>query len=93
MEEKDVKTIKVYDKETGEERVAKIVGEVFKLEEEGPEYITYHFDEVDDKGLIKLYTSMIKHGEEGISLETVQTEEEWTKIKEVFRQAINENKE
>ncbi len=92
MEEKEKNVITLVDGKTGEEREADVLL-MFKLEENGPDYLIYTFNEEDDKGLVKVYTSMFKKTEEGVSLENIQTEEEWTKIKEVMRKAINDNRE
>ena len=64
----------------------------FKLEEEGPEYIVYTFNEVEDD-LVTVYTSKFVKNENNIVLEEVTEEEEWNKIKDVMRRAITENKE
>lgn len=90
MKEKNY--INVVDGATGEEKKAEVLL-MFKLEESGPDYLIYTFNEVDEKGLVKVYTSVFNKTDDGFSLENVQTEEEWTKIKEVMRKVINENKE
>ena len=64
----------------------------FKLEEEGPEYIVYTFNEVEDD-LVTVYTSKFVKNENNIVLEEVTEEEEWNKIKDVMRRAITEDKE
>ncbi len=64
----------------------------FKLEEEGPEYIVYTFNEVEDD-LVTVYTSKFVKNENNIVLEEVTEEEEWNKIKDVMRRAITESKE
>ena len=92
MEEKEKKSITLVDGKTGEEKQADVLL-MFKLEENGPDYLIYTFNEEDEKGLVKVYTSMFKKTDDGISLENIQTEEEWAKIKEVMRKVINENKE
>lgn len=64
----------------------------FKLEEEGPEYIVYTFNEVEDD-LVTVYTSKFIKNENNIVLEEVTEEEEWNKIKDVMRRVITESKE
>lgn len=66
---------------------------LFKLEETGPEYIIYTFNENDANNMVKIYTSVFKEGENGSSLEDIQSDEEWIKIKDVMRKVISENKE
>lgn len=64
----------------------------FKLEEEGPEYIVYTFNEIEDD-LVTVYTSKFVKNEDNIVLEEVTDEDEWNKIKDVMRKAITESKE
>lgn len=64
----------------------------FKLEEEGPEYIVYTFNETEDD-LVTVYTSKFIKNEDNIVLEEVTDENEWNKIKDVMRRAITESKE
>lgn len=63
----------------------------FKLEEDGPEYIVYTFNEVEDD-LVTVYTSKFVKNENNIVLEEVTEEAEWNKIKDVMRKAITEGK-
>lgn len=64
----------------------------FKLEEDGPEYIVYTFNEQDDD-LVTVYTSKFIKNEDNIVLEEVTDETEWNRIKDVMRRAITESKE
>lgn len=64
----------------------------FKLEENGPEYIVYTFNEQEDD-LVTVYTSKFIKNEDNIVLEEVTDEDEWNKIKDVMRRAITESKE
>ncbi len=66
---------------------------LFKLDQTGPDYMIYSFDEKDANGLVKIYTSVYKETAEGCTFEDVPSEEEWMRIKEVMRKVINENKE
>lgn len=65
----------------------------FTLKENGKDYIIYTFNEKDEKGLVTVYTSTVIKDEEGYHLENVDSDEEWTKIKDVMRSVIKENKE
>lgn len=65
----------------------------FTLKENGKEYIIYTFNEKDEKGLVTVYTSTVIKDAEGYHLENVESDEEWTKIKDVMRSVIKENKE
>lgn len=66
---------------------------LFRLVDDGPEYIVYTFNEKDENDLVKVYSSVYKEDEEGFTLEDIETDEEWAQIKDVMRQVISENKE
>lgn len=77
----------------GKEREATILL-YFKLTEFDKEYVVYTYGEVDANDLETIYTStVIKGGINGTEFGEVETEEEWTKIKEVMKAVIRSNKE
>jgi uncharacterized protein YrzB (UPF0473 family) len=65
----------------------------FNLKENGKDYIIYTFNEKDDKNLVTVYTSEVVKTEDGYKFENVESEEVWSKIKEVMKSVIKENKE
>lgn len=89
MENKNVITVV---NEEGQEQQAEVLL-VFKLVDNGPEYMIYTFNEKDENGLMNIYCSTFVEKEDGYSLEDIKTDEEWAEIKEVMRKVINENKE
>jgi uncharacterized protein YrzB (UPF0473 family) len=65
----------------------------FTLVEGGPKYMIYTFNEKDSNDLVKIYSSLVKETENGITLENIESDEEWTQVKEMMRKVISENKE
>ena len=56
-------------------------------------YVVYTKNEVDDRGNITVYASSLIDGPNGKRLGGVETDEEWTRIKEVLRKLANEGQE
>ncbi len=56
-------------------------------------YVVYTKNEVDDRGNITVYVSSIIDGPTGKKLGGVETDEEWTRIKEVLRKLAKEGQE
>ena len=56
-------------------------------------YVVYTKNEVDDRGNIIVYASSLIDGPNGKRLGGVETDEEWTRIKEVLRKLAKEGQE
>ena len=56
-------------------------------------YVVYTKNEVDDRGNITVYASSLIDGPNGNRLGGVETDEEWTRIKEVLRKLAKEGQE
>ena len=56
-------------------------------------YVVYTKNEVDDRGNITVYASSLIDGPNGKWLGGVETDEEWTRIKEVLRKLAKEGQE
>lgn len=56
-------------------------------------YVVYTKNEVDDRGNITVYASSLIDGPNGKRLCGVETDEEWTRIKEVLRKLAKEGQE
>ena len=56
-------------------------------------YVVYTKNEVDDRGNITVYASSLIDGPNGKRLGGVETDEEWTRIKEVLRKLAKEGQE
>lgn len=88
---KELETIRV-TKEDGTVADAEVLL-YFTLKENGKDYIIYTFNEKDERGLVTVYTSTVIKTADSYHLESVETDEEWSKIKDVMRTVIKENKE
>ena len=82
MNNENLKKIKVM--RDGVEKEAEIIA-VFKLEENGKDYILYTFNERQDEN-IKILASVFTKEEEGYVFENIKTDEEWEKVKEVIKE-------
>lgn len=56
-------------------------------------YVVYTKNEVDDRGNITVYASSLIDSPNGKRLGGVETDEEWTRIKEVLRKLAKEGQE
>lgn len=56
-------------------------------------YVVYTKNEVDDRGNITVYASSLIDDPNGKRLGGVETDEEWTRIKEVLRKLAKEGQE
>lgn len=65
----------------------------FTLKENGKDYVIYTLNEKDERGLVTVYTSTVAKNNDEYHLEGIESDEEWTKIKDVMRMVIKENKE
>jgi uncharacterized protein YrzB (UPF0473 family) len=84
MEEKEI--IKVLDKD-GVEKDAELL---LLFEDNGSKFIVYTFNEESGQDLVKIYASKIEDSEEGFNLIGIDTDEEWTRVKDYMRQALKE---
>lgn len=65
----------------------------FNLKDNGKDYIIYTFNEKDEKDLVTVYTSEVVKDGDGYRFEDIESDEVWTRIKEVMRSVIKSNKE
>lgn len=84
------KKITFVDK-NGNEKTATILL-YFKLTEFNKEYVVYTLGE-EANDLEKVYTSTIVKNDDGIVLETIETDEEWLQIKQLMKTIIKSNRE
>lgn len=56
-------------------------------------YVIYTKNETDDRGNVTVYASSIIDEPTGVRLGGVQTEEEWTRIKEVLRKLAKDGQQ
>jgi len=92
MENEKKELLTIID-ENGDRKEAEVLL-YFKLEENGKEYVIYTFNEPAGNDLVTVYTSVVKREENSEPvLTSIESDEEWAKIKDVMRQVIKENKE
>jgi len=83
--------IKTVDK-NGIERDAEVVL-CFESEENNRKYVIYTFNEIDETGMVALYSSIVDESSESPKLKNIETEEEWSMIKNVMKKIIVDWKE
>jgi len=86
MEDKKMMTINKLDGSS--EEVEVII--VFQFNDTKKEYMVYTKNETDDAGNITIYVSEIVREGEEVKLNGVETDEEWSKIKNVLRELAKE---
>ena len=59
----------------------------------GSNYITYTYDEINENNMIKIYTTGIVVENGNYSYKEIQTDEEWTEIKEVMKSIARDENE
>lgn len=89
MEEKNL--IKLIEKD-GSEIEAEVLL-LFKLVEDGPNYMIFSKNEPEENGLVPLYASSVEETEDGPVLQNIEEEDVWSKVKEYMRKVVNEVKE
>lgn len=83
--------IKTTDK-NGVEREAEVVL-CFESEETGKKYVIYTFNETDETGMVALYSSIVDETSEQPTFKNIDSEEEWTMIKNVMKKIVVDWKE
>ncbi len=81
--------------EDGSEKLADVLL-YFTLKENGKDYIIYTFNEKDKNGMVVVYSSRVEsdpNNPDDIRITGIDTEEEWTKIKDIMRKVIKANGE
>lgn len=64
----------------------------FHLTEFHKDYVVYTFGEVDSNNLEIVYTSVVEDNLDGRVFKDIETNEEWSKIKEVMKSVIKDNR-
>lgn len=71
--------------ENGTEEEVEVVFS-FEFNDTKKEYVIYTKNETDENGNVTLYASMVIRGEDGPTLGNIETDEEWSRIKDVLRE-------
>ena len=67
---------------------------VFEFKDNHKEYMVYTKNETDDKGNVTIYVASVQRGEnDKLSLSSVDSDEEWTRIKDVLRELSKDEEE
>ena len=85
--EKDI--IKLTDP-NGETKDAEVVL-CFESDDTNKKYVIYTFNELDENGMIALYSSVVDEATK--ELKNIETEEEWTMVKDAMKKIIVDWKE
>ena len=83
MEDKK-RTIIVLD-ESGNEKEAEILS-AFSIKKYNKNYILYTLNEVDENEMVKIYSSELIEKDNMYSLGAIESDEEWTAVKEVMKE-------
>ena len=83
MEDKK-RTIIVLD-ESGNEKEAEILS-AFTVKKYNKNYILYTLNEVDENEMVKIYASELIEKDNMYSLGAIESDEEWTAVKEVMKE-------
>ena len=70
--------------ETGNEKEAEILS-AFSIKKYNKNYILYTLNEVDENEMIKIYASELIEKDNMYSLGAIESDEEWTAVKEVMK--------
>ena len=83
MEDKK-RTIIVLD-ESGNEKEAEILS-AFSIKKYNKNYILYTLNKVDENEMVKIYASELIEKDNMYSLGAIESDEEWTAVKEVMKE-------
>lgn len=78
------RTIIVLD-ESGNEKEAEILS-AFSIKKYNKNYILYTLNEIDENEMIKIYASELIEKDNMYSLGAIDSDEEWTAVKEVMKE-------
>lgn len=72
---------------SGEEVEAEVLL-FFELESNNKEYLIYTYNEKDKNGMVTVYASAFVENGDKCCLEPIESDEEWSQVKEIMRQTI-----
>ena len=80
----DKRTMIVLD-ESGNEKEAEVLS-AFSVKKYNKNYILYTLNEVDENSMVKIYASELIEKDNMYSLGAIESDEEWTAVKEVMKE-------
>ena len=87
--EKDKKVLSIVQEDGSVEEVELLVS--FKFRDNNKEYIVYTRNEKDESGNITIYVSHFVDKDGQLEMEAVESDEEWSRIKDVLRELSKNN--
>lgn len=78
--------------ENGNETEAEVLS-IFTLKENGSDYVLYTLNEVDENNMIKIYASKLIENGDSYSFESIESDDEWSKVKDVMKQIAKSGQE
>lgn len=71
--------------ESGNEKEAEVLS-AFSIKKYNKNYILYTLNEVDENSMVKIYASELVEKDNMYSLGAIESDEEWTAVKEVMKE-------
>ena len=71
--------------ESGNEKEAEVLS-AFAIKKYNKNYILYTLNEVDENSMVKIYASELIEKDNMYSLGAIESDEEWTAVKEVMKE-------
>ena len=71
--------------ESGNEKEAEVLS-AFSIKKYNKNYILYTLNEVDENSMVKIYVSELIEKDNMYSLGAIESDEEWTAVKEVMKE-------
>ena len=65
----------------------------FESEKTGKKYVIYTFNEIDETGNIALYSATVDESTDTPTFNDIETEEEWTMVKDIMKKIVVDWKE
>ncbi len=88
MEEKNKKIMKITAGDGSVEEVEVLLA--FEFNDTKKEYVIYTKNETDENGNVTIYAASVNKNGEQIELGNIETDEEWSRIKDVLRELSKE---
>lgn len=88
MEEGNKKTMKITAGDGSVEEVEVLLA--FEFNDTKKEYVIYTKNETDENGNVTIYAASVHKNGEEIELGNIETDEEWSRIKDVLRELSKE---
>lgn len=88
MEETNKKIMKITAADGSVEEVEVLIA--FEFNDTKKQYVIYTKNETDENGNVTIYAASVNHVEDETILGNIETDEEWSRIKDVLRELSRE---